>query len=217
LNPRPAASRDERAPLPAALTVRVLKRGPWGKADILALGETGTEMILKDFSDKSRLVRWFGGRQLRHERRALRRLAGLQGIPAVLGALPPCGLLLEPMPGSPITRWRRRPVAEILPMLDRLEALVARIHERGIAHLDLRKRDNILVSDDGRPGVIDFNASVLFRPGSLASRIVFPWLRRVDHAALLKWRSLLLPDHLTPSERRRHRRMSRLRRLWIFN
>jgi len=218
LNTRPAAVRDERAPLPPGLTVRVLKHGPWGKADILALGEgAATGMILKDFSGKSRLIRWFGGRQLRHERRALRRLAGIEGIPAVLGELPPCGLLLQPMPGSPITRWRRRPAAEIAPMLDRLEALVSRIHERGIAHLDLRKRDNILVGDDGRPGIIDFNASVLFHPGSLASRVIFPWLRRLDRAALLKWRSFLMPDQMTPSQKRRHRRMSRLRRLWIFN
>lgn len=213
----PAASRQDGARTTLRLTVRVLKHGPWGKADIMALGETGTEMILKDFSGKGRLVRWFGSGQLRHERRALRRLAGIEGIPAVLGEIPPCGLLLQPMPGARITSWRRRTPEQIASMLDRLDALVARIHERGIAHLDLRKRDNILVDDDGHPGVIDFNASVLFHPGSLASRVVFPWLRRLDRAALLKWRSFLMPDHLTPSQRRRHRRMSRLRRLWIFN
>lgn len=217
MNTFPPSSRDDSTTASGGLTVRVLKNGPWGKADILALGEGGTDVILKDFSSKSPLVRWFGSRQLRHERRALRRLQGIEGIPAVLGEIPPCGLLLQRMPGSAITRWRRRRPEEIVPMLERLEALVNRIHAHGIAHLDLRKRDNILVSDDGRPGVIDFNASVLFRPGSLAARIVFPWLRRLDRAALLKWRSLLLPGQLTPSERRRHRRMSRLRRLWIFN
>jgi len=216
LNTRPTAA-PQRATLPAGLTVRVLKRGPWGKADILLLGEGETGMILKDFAEKRGPVRWFGSRQLRHERRALKRLQGIEGIPRLLGEIPPCGLLLQPMPGGPISRWRRRPPEQIESMLERLEALVSRIHERGIAHLDLRKRDNILVSDDGRPGVIDFNASVLFRPGSLAARVVFPWLRRLDRAAILKWRSFLLPDRLTPSERRRHRRMSRLRRLWIFN
>jgi len=214
---RPKAVPDDRAFLSAGLKVRVLKRGPWGKADILHLSHDGTVMILKDFSEKSTLVRWFGRRQLRRERRALRRLQGIDGIPAILGEIPPCGLLLQPMPGEAITRWRRRRPEEIDPMLARLQALVTRIHERGVAHLDLRKRDNILVDASGKPSVIDFNASIAFHPGSIGARLVFPWLVRVDRAALLKWRSFLLPDHLTPAERRRHRRMSRLRRLWIFN
>ena len=67
------------------------------------------------------------------------------------------------------------------------------------------------------PATKAFNASILFHPGSLASRAVFPWLRRLDRAALLKWRSFLMPDQMTPAQKRRHRRMSRLRRLWIFN
>lgn len=214
---RPQAAPDDRARIPAGLTVRVLKRGSWGKADILHLSHDGTEMILKDYSEKRALVRWFGRRQLRRERRALRRLQGIEGIPAFLGTVRPGGLLLQPMPGEAITRWRRRRPEEIEPMLERLAALVDRIHERGVAHLDLRKRDNILVDAAGRPSVIDFNASIAFHPGSIGARLLFPWLARLDRAALLKWRSLLLPDRLTPAEKRRHRRMSRLRRLWIFN
>ena len=205
------------ATLPADLLFTVVKKGPWGKADILRLTCDGGDAILKDFSAKSAPVRWLGKRQLRRERRALGQLAGVDGVPAILGDLPPHGLFLQPMKGEAITRWRRRPHPEIGTMLDRLEVLVDRIHARGVAHLDLRKRDNILVAPDGTPSVIDFNASVLFRPGSLGARLVFPMLRAVDRSALLKWKALLLPEQLTPEERRRHRRMSRIRRLWIFN
>lgn len=197
--------------------VTVVKRGPWAKADILRVAHDGSEAILKDFSGKSWPVRWFGRRQLRRERRALRRLQGLAGVPIELGESPPWGLLMEPVPGEAITRWRRRKQEEILPMIERLVALVDRIHERGVAHLDLRKRDNILVSSDGVPTIIDFNASFCFERGSLAARVVFPVLRRVDRAAVLKWKSQLVPDLLTSAERRRHRRMSFLRRFWIFN
>ena len=102
-------------------------------------------------------------------------------------------------------------------MVERLEWLVDRIHERGVAHLDLRKRDNILVGPDGTPSIIDFNASSCFEPESLRARCVFPILRRIDQAAVLKWKAYLVPDHLTPAERRRHRRMSLLRRLWFFS
>jgi serine/threonine protein kinase len=204
-------------PPPARLSVSVIKRGSWGKADVLRLEYDGGEAILKDFSGKSRPVRWLGRRQQRRERRALGRLAGVPGIPAVLGELPPWGLLLERMRGDSISRWRRRRPEEIVPMIGRLAGLVDRIHEHRVAHLDLRKRDNILVAPDGTPSIIDFNASVCFRPGSLGDRLLFPALRRVDRTALLKWRSLLVPGTLTPAERRRHRRQSLIRRLWIFN
>jgi predicted Ser/Thr protein kinase len=203
--------------LPGSLTVTVIKRGPWGKADILHLSHQSGEAILKDYSAKSAPVRWFGRRQLRRERRALARLQGLRGVPADLGEVAPCGLLMEPMHGEPITRWRRRPPEQIVPLVERLGALVDSIHARGVAHLDLRKRDNILVAADGWPSIIDFNASVCFDPGSIGARLVFPLMRRVDQSALLKWKSFLLPGGLSPAESRRHRRMRLLRRFWIFN
>jgi hypothetical protein len=199
------------------LTVTVMKRGPWFKADIMRLANEAGVSILKDFSEKGRLMRWFGARQLQRERRALRRLAGLPGIPVDLGEVPPCGLLLEPMAGEAITRWRRRTREEIEPMVERLSRLVDAMHARGVAHLDLRKRDNVLVAADGALSVIDFNASVCFAPGSIGARLFFPALRRIDRDAVLKWKSFLLPDLLTPEERRRQRRMGRWRRFWVFS
>lgn len=204
-------------PFPADLRVTVLKRGPWFKADILRFQFEGGALILKDFSSKSRLMRWFGRRQLKREERALHRLQGVAGIPRVLGEVPPCALLLEPMHGSAITRFRRRRPEDIAPMLERLARLVEVLHARGVAHLDLRKRDNILVTEAGEPSIIDFNASIAFEPGSLRARLFFPLLRGVDRGALLKWRHFLLPDRLTESEQRRIRRQSWLRRLWIFS
>ena len=205
------------AAFPGSLRVTVIKRGPWGKADILRLHHDSGEAILKDYSAKSAPVRWFGRRQLLRERRALARLAGLRGVPSDLGEMASCGLLMEAMHGVPITRWRRRPVEQIAALFERLGALVDAIHARGVVHLDLRKRDNILIDADGAPSVIDFNASVCFEPGSVGGRLVLPLLRRVDQAALLKWKAFLLPAGLSAAESRRHRRMRLLRRFWIFN
>jgi hypothetical protein len=204
-------------PFPADVRVTVLKRGPWFKADILRFEFEGGAMILKDFSAKSLLIRWFGRRQSKREQRALLRLQRIEGIPGVLGEVRPCALLLEPMHGFAITRFRRRRPEEIAPMLDKLDRLVAAMHARGVAHLDLRKRDNILVTEAGVPSIIDFNASIAFEPGSLLARLFFPVLRNVDRGAVLKWRHFLLPGALSESEKRRVRRQSRLRRLWIFS
>jgi len=199
------------------MTVTGTHRRGWGKADIKRVAIDDRLAILKDYTDKSWLVRCFGRWQLRRELRALRRLHGIQGIPEVLGEVPPCGLMLEPIKGERISRMHRRPPEDIMRMFQRLDAIVEMMHDRGIVHLDLRKRDNILIAADGSPAIIDFNASLRFRPGGMAARLFLPILRPIDTSAVLKWKSFLIPDALTTEERRRHRRMSLLRRLWIFN
>jgi tRNA A-37 threonylcarbamoyl transferase component Bud32 len=42
---------------------------------------------------------------------------------------------------------------------ERLERLVGRLHERGVAYVDLNKPDNVLVGEDGRPYLVDFQIS----------------------------------------------------------
>jgi len=199
------------------VSIQIIRQGGWAKPDIKSVVYGDDRAILKDFSDKSWLVRLLGRHQVVREMRALRRLQGLAGIPKCYGEAGRLGILMEPMEGERITRWCRARRAEAGPMFARLADLVRQIHARGVTHIDLRKRDNILITRDGLPCIIDFNASFCFDPASLGARILFPILRRIDDSALLKWKSRLAPDLLTPQEADRHRFMSRLRRLWIFN
>ena len=200
-----------------SMTVTLVRRGGWGKADIKAVSSPGDEAILKDFADKAWPVRLLGRRQIVREIRALTRLQGIEGVPACYGEAGRLGVLLQRIQGERITRWCHTRPLEAQPMFARLVRLVDAIHARGVAHIDLRKRDNILITADGRPYVIDFNASFCFQPGSLAARWIFPLLRRIDTSAVLKWKARLAPDLLTRDETRRHRLMSFLRRFWIFN
>jgi predicted Ser/Thr protein kinase len=200
------------------MTVEVLRHGGLFKADIRKLSHGADDLVLKDFSAKTWFVRLFGRRQIAHEMRALRRLAGLPGIPRCYGEdRRAAGILTEHIVGETITRFCARDPGSTPALFERLAALVSAIHARGVAHLDLRKRDNILVAPGGQPWIIDFNASFCFDPGSAALRLLFPALRRVDEAAILKWKARLAPHLLTPEEARRHRWMSVLRRFWIFN
>ena len=199
------------------MTVTLVRRGGWGKADIKAVSSQGDEAILKDFADKAWPVRLLGRRQIVREIRALTRLQGIEGVPACYGEAGRLGVLLQRVQGERITRWCRTSPLEAKPMFARLVRLVDAIHARGVAHIDLRKRDNILITTDGRPYVIDFNASFCFQPGSLAARWIFPLLRHIDTSAVLKWKARLAPGLLTREETRRHRLMSFLRRFWIFN
>lgn len=199
------------------LTIQVIRQGSWAKPDIKSVAYGSDRAVLKDFSDKSWLVRLLGRRQVAREMRALRRLQGIAGIPRCYGEAGRVGLLMEPIEGERITRWCRRKRQETGPMFERLARLVDQIHARGVAHIDLRKRDNILITEDGRPCIIDFNASFCFDPAGPGARFLFPILRRIDDSAVLKWKSRLAPELLSPDEAVRHRFMSRLRRLWFFN
>jgi RIO-like serine/threonine protein kinase len=120
---------------------------------------------------------------LRREERAYRRLEGIEAIPRLLGSLDAAALVFEYRSGVLLSRS----LAGKLPptFLSDLQSAITQIHGRGVVHLDLRHRSNILAGEDGRPVVIDF-ASALRGP-------VLVWLLGwLDRRALRKWRVRLL-------------------------
>jgi hypothetical protein len=101
---------------------------------------------------------WLGRRLAARERRALERLADLPNVPDSLGDVSADGNRLTNavarvyVPGHPLRKdeWVR---ADFFPTLRKL---LAEMHRRGIAYVDLHKRENVIVGDDGRPYLIDF-------------------------------------------------------------
>jgi hypothetical protein len=193
---------------------RIFQQGGWGKADILLLESPSRKAIVKDFSRKLLPVRWYGRWQIRREASIYRKLSGIQGVPRYFGRIGKNAMAIEYVEGERISHWRRR---ELPPELfTRLWRLIEAIHARGIVHIDLRKRDNILISPSGEVFIIDFNASFRFDPGSRGARWFLPALRKIDHFGFLKWKAALAPGQLSEEERHAFRRMSFLRRFWIF-
>ena len=194
--------------------VRLHQKGKWGKADIL-LVETGRgKAVVKDFGRKILPVRWYGRWQIRREASIYRRLSGIPGVPRYYGRIGKNAMAIEFIQGERISQWKRR---ELPPALfSRLWGLIEEIHSRGIVHIDLRKRDNILINASGEVFIIDFNASFHFLPGSRRARWLFPALRKIDHFGFLKWKAVLAPGQLSEAEKSSFQRMSFLRRFWIF-
>lgn len=109
--------------------------------------------------------RWVARRLLARERRALERLARLDGVPALV-AVERGTLTRSWIDGVPLSHAAELPVD----FFDELDALVARVHEAGVCHNDLHKEQNVLVRADGRPALVDFQlasrhgrASALYR------------------------------------------------------
>jgi serine/threonine protein kinase len=149
-------------------------------------------VVVKDFGPRSGLVRrllgpWITGREMR----AYRLLAGVSAVPRLLGCLDELALVLEYRPGTLLSRSLR---GKLPPgFMGELRDAVGAMHARGVVHLDLRHRSNVLAGEDGRPVVIDFASALCFRPGGLAARLLLPWLARIDRGALRKWEQRIEP------------------------
>lgn len=101
---------------------------------------------------------WLGNRLAQREHRALTRLADLDAIPKPLGPVYVDGKLQRNaiarryIPGHPLALGERVS-PKFFPLL---RATLSEMHARGIAYMDLHKRENIIVGDDGRPYLVDF-------------------------------------------------------------
>ena len=194
-----------------------LKRGGRTKADVFEIDLGDGPMIVKDFADKPWWIRWFGRLQTARECAAYRALADVAGFPTLYGRVDPWALALETVRGHQLAFAPDRFTAGERHVA-RLRRTVDRMHGVGVAHLDLRGRENVLVDDDGRIVIVDLAGAVHLRPGGALHRLLFRWLALLDESAFLKWKLLLTPDRLTRRERRFLSRFRKfVRPLWPIN
>lgn len=183
-----------------AATVAVIRRGQGSRPDVLRVRLDDTDMLLKDQNGcDAAFARLLGPLLAWREARSLRRLAGVAGVPALLGRPDRRSLLMEYLPATPITRASHSDWPAFFAALERL---LDAMHERGVAHCDLRSPNNTLVSDAGEPVVVDFVASVhdghWWNP---AGRWVFRRFCRVDRKAVIKLKSIVAPELVDDAER----------------
>jgi hypothetical protein len=143
---------------------------------------------------------WIGRLLANHEIAALDRLRGLEGVPQVLQRWGPTGFVREYIDGHPLGRneW----VSD--DFHPRLRALVDTMHQRDMAYVDLNKASNVVVGDDGRPYLIDFQiAWILPRRygGDLwPARLLRRWFQQGDRYHLTKLQRRSRPDQLTTEQ-----------------
>ena len=173
-----------------ACTERVLRRGASMKADILLVRGDGMRAVVKDYSARSPFVRHcWGPWMLRREERAYRALAGCAFAPQFYRRIDRQALAVEYRPGEPLSRSMRGSLPASF--LVELAASVDEMHSRGVVHLDLSHRSNVLADPAGHPVVIDFaSASTGSRPGGRAARLR-RILEAVDRRAVRKWQRKL--------------------------
>jgi tRNA A-37 threonylcarbamoyl transferase component Bud32 len=194
---------------------QLLHKGKWANADIYRVNRSGKTMIYKGFDNRSFLVRWTIGTLLtQHEVRNLQRLSELDGVPGdVQSCGPPYALCSQYVQG--ITLGDRHIKEKRLPLSYFLEAerLLAEIHERGVVHLDLRKANNWMINQAGKPVIIDFQSAVdiSHMPALLRKKLC-----EIDYSGLYKLWEKVCNEPLDPERRKLLERVNRMRRFWVF-
>lgn len=191
-----------------------LVRGRFVKPDLNRVEVEGQTFMVKDVRRRNFFLRWTLGLWLIHkEWQIYSRLTGIKGIPKPVERIDRFAFAMEYIEGKAVGRDEMLSPS----FFSDLERVLGEVHSRGVVHLDLRHKGNILASEKGDPFLIDFNSSFSFKEGGLLRRFLFPLLRWVDYGGLLKLKERASPSSMTPEETDFLKRFNRLRKLWVFN
>jgi hypothetical protein len=187
--------------------VDILKHDSWA-ATALYQGPPG--MVVAKFNRQQSVfglpMKWLGRRLAQRETRMLQRLADLPNVPDYSGNLAINGInqlhavTHDYVPGHPLER--REPVNDVF--FPKFQQLIKDMHARDLAYVDLSKRQNIIVGDDDKPYLIDFQISLKLPgwwPGSSwPIRRVLRLLQAMDDYHVLKHYRDCRPDLLSPEQ-----------------
>jgi len=184
------------AETPARELVEVLREHGATRAEIRLEQWDGRRVVVKDFGVGTWALRLIGLVLMAREWRAHRRLVGVPGIPACLRR-ERWRLTFECVEGAPIPL--ADPEALTPEYFARLYDLVREMHARGVAHGDLKSRNNVLVDINGLPAVVDFSAAFTLGRNPVEALIV-PYLKEDDLRAIGKTKLRSAPHLLTAEE-----------------
>lgn len=130
------------------------------------------------------LTGWIHRRMLRREARIYELLAGVEGVPHSPGMLDDTWLVLEFIEGRSL-KVRRTSIRDREAFYSRLREVIEDFHAAGVAHGDLKRKENVLVTEGEQPFVIDFGMAAM-RDAGPVERLFFHFIRRVDYNAWIK-------------------------------
>ncbi|MCK5679895.1 hypothetical protein KAI46_03680, partial [bacterium] len=122
------------------------------KPDVVIAESDGKFIVAKDFRNKIWFTRrLWGPLNIMYEKFILQKLAGVSGIPAYIGLEDYNCLLISHIDGDEI----KKSTHTLTPgYFNDLFNIAAAIHKRGVLHLDLGHKSNIMVEQGGNPAII---------------------------------------------------------------
>ncbi len=143
---------------------------------------------------------WIGKILASREQVCFERLADVQGIPKFIGRWEKTGIIREFIEGHPLEK--REKVSD--PFHAQLRTIIDHIHSRNMAYVDLEKSENVLVGDDHRPYLFDFQIAWIWPAkwgGNLwPATALRRWFQTSDHYHLIKLQRRTRPDQLSDQQ-----------------
>lgn len=159
----------------------VLSKGYQGRVYLYKHG--GVNLVIKS-PREGFLKEFIGKAMLRREYKIYRRLSGIKGVPKCYGFIEGKYLVLEYIDGITVRQAR---IKDRGVFFEGLLNLIKELHRAGIAHMDLKKKDNLIVVDGTTPYIIDFGAAVSKNPGfSPLNRYLYNLASKFDFNAWIK-------------------------------
>ena len=199
----PATARYFRIILSQMNAETILKRDLFGDVS-LQKSDTG-QVIVRNTASARWWVRWLARYLLRREARALAALDGIEGVPTLLH-VERDKLVRSYISGRPMHYAKPDDINWFIAA----SRLLRRLHRAGVSHNDLAKEPNLIVCDDGKPGIIDFQLAWYSQGRGRLFRIA----AHEDIRHLLKHKRTYRADRLTRRERDILANPSPLSRIW---
>ena len=160
----------------------------------------GVDYLIVKRAMGSPLMRWLRRWMIRREYRVYLRLAGIAGIPKCFGLKDGDQLLLEFIDGQPL-KLSTDELKDRNQFFAALLELLQATHRAGVAHADLKRKENILVTPDGLPVLIDFGSAVTCADGSSGlRRWMFRQTCQIDLNAWIKHKYLGRYDEISSED-----------------
>jgi hypothetical protein len=188
--------------------INILKHDSWAATAIYAT-PSGERAICKFNRTQSVFgipMRWLGRILATREAGFLKRLADIELVPDDLGHVTADGRVLPNAIARAYVDGEAFTVKEQInaKFFEELRTLLAAVHAHDMAYVDLHKRENIIVSLDCRPYLIDFQVSLGLSQSWLGrsglARFIVAKLQEMDIYHFNKHLTRCLPETLTPEQ-----------------
>lgn len=162
------------------------------------------QFVIKCPHDEKLLGR-FARASIVREHAVYERLAGIGGIPRCYGLVAGRYLVLEHIEGKSY-RDLQYDLADRERYFEALLETLKAMHAAGVAHGDLKRKDNLLVGPGESPYIIDFGiACIRKEQGGFANRVWFDWFKQIDYNAWLKLKYMRALENMSPADRKLYR------------
>lgn len=177
------------------------KHDSWAATAIYQSLQTGEKIVCK-FNRQQAIfgipMKWLGRFLARREGRFYQLFSDVSYIPNGCDQVYVDGKLCNHAVAHCYIEGHPLGIQEYIPdeFFPKLQTLLNQVHQRGVAYVDLHKRENIIIGQDGNPYLIDFQVAFSIR-ASNRNRICRWFLSQIqaaDHYHLMKHQVYYRPD-----------------------